>query len=77
MVPRTDHVVVVGLGQVRLRLCLLLRELGMPVLAIETNPDRDNVARAKNYGVPRGHRPGQQPLPAPAALAAPGARSPR
>jgi voltage-gated potassium channel Kch len=52
VVPRTDHVVVVGLGQVGLRLCLLLRELGVPVLAIESNPDRYNVARAKNYGIP-------------------------
>jgi voltage-gated potassium channel Kch len=52
VVPRTDHVVVIGLGQVGLRLCLLLRELGVPVLAIESNPDRYNVARAKNYGVP-------------------------
>jgi len=52
VVPRTDHVIVVGLGQVGLRLCLLLRELGVPVLAIESNPDRYNVARAKNYGIP-------------------------
>lgn len=52
VVPRTDHVVVVGLGQVGLRLCLLLRELGMPVLAVDSDPDRYNVARAKNYGLP-------------------------
>ena len=31
-VPRRDHVVVVGLGQVGLRLCLLLRECGVPVV---------------------------------------------
>ena len=30
-VPRRDHVVVVGLGQVGLRLCLLLRACGVPV----------------------------------------------
>jgi voltage-gated potassium channel Kch len=52
VVPRKDHVVVVGLGQVGLRLALLLRELGVPVLAVESNPDRYNVARAKNYGLP-------------------------
>jgi voltage-gated potassium channel Kch len=52
VVPRKDHVVVVGLGQVGLRLCLLLRELGMPVLAVESDPDRYNVARATNYGLP-------------------------
>lgn len=50
--PRYDHVVVVGLGQVGLRLCLLLRELGAPVLAIEVNADADYVARAKDYGIP-------------------------
>jgi Trk K+ transport system NAD-binding subunit len=31
---------------------VLLRELGVPVLAVESNPDRYNVARAKNYGLP-------------------------
>jgi voltage-gated potassium channel Kch len=50
--PRRDHVVVVGLGQVGLRLCLLLRELGAPVLAIESNPAADYVLRAKDYGIP-------------------------
>ena len=52
LVPRKDHVVVVGLGQVGLRLCLLLRELGVPVVAVEIDPDRYNVYRAKNYGIP-------------------------
>ncbi len=51
-VPRRDHVVVVGLGQVGLRLCLLLRELRVPVVAIEANPDHDYVLRAKHYGIP-------------------------
>jgi Trk K+ transport system NAD-binding subunit len=50
--PRRDHVIVVGLGQVGLRLCLLLRELGTPVLAIEVNRDADYVARAKDHGIP-------------------------
>jgi Trk K+ transport system NAD-binding subunit len=50
--PRRDHVVVVGLGQVGLRLCLLLRELGVPVVAVERDPGADNLARAKRYGVP-------------------------
>lgn len=52
VVPRKDHVVVVGLGDVGLRLCLLLREFGVPVIAVEKDPDRYNVARAKNYGLP-------------------------
>ncbi|MDQ3723953.1 MAG: NAD-binding protein, partial [Actinomycetota bacterium] len=50
--PRRDHVVVVGLGQVGLRLCLMLRELGVPVVAVERDPHADNVVRAKRYGVP-------------------------
>ena len=37
-VPRRDHVLVVGLGQVGSRLCELVRDLGIPVLAIEQNP---------------------------------------
>ena len=51
-VPRRDHVVVVGLGQVGLRLCLLLQELGIPVLAVEVDPDNPHVNRAKEYGIP-------------------------
>ena len=50
--PRRDHVVVVGLGQVGLRLCLMLQELGVPVVAVERDPQADNVARAKRYGIP-------------------------
>ena len=50
--PRRDHVIVVGLGQVGLRLCLALRELGVPVLGIEVNREADYVARAKDYGIP-------------------------
>ena len=51
-VPRRDHVVVVGLGQVGLRLCLLLRQLGVPVLAVEVDPENHHVNRAKDYGIP-------------------------
>jgi len=51
-VPRRDHVVVVGLGQLGLRLCLLLRELKVPVLAIEANPEHEHILRAKHYGIP-------------------------
>ncbi len=38
-VPRKGHVVVVGLGNVGLRLCLVLRDLGVRVLAVETDAD--------------------------------------
>jgi voltage-gated potassium channel Kch len=51
-VPRRDHVVVVGLGQVGLRLSLLLRQLGVPVVAIERDDEAPNVARAKEERVP-------------------------
>jgi hypothetical protein len=50
--PRRDHVVVVGLGQVGLRLCLMLRELDVPVVAVERDIQADNVVRAKRYGIP-------------------------
>jgi Trk K+ transport system NAD-binding subunit len=50
--PRKDHVVVVGLGQVGLRLCTTLQVLGVPVVAIEIDPDADNIRRARQYQVP-------------------------
>jgi Trk K+ transport system NAD-binding subunit len=51
-VPRRDHVVVVGLGQVGERLCELLRDLGVPVVAVERDPDAKNIARAKDRRLP-------------------------
>lgn len=51
-VPRRDHVVVVGLGQVGFRLCELLRDLGVPVVAIEVNAQAKNVPRAKDLHLP-------------------------
>lgn len=51
-VPRRDHVVVVGLGQVGQRLCELLRDLGVPVVAIEQDPGAKNIARAKDRRLP-------------------------
>lgn len=51
-IPRRDHVVVVGLGQVGLRLCTTLREAGVPVLAVERNRDAHNVRHAKELGIP-------------------------
>jgi voltage-gated potassium channel Kch len=51
-VPRRDHVIVVGLGQVGFRLCGLLRDLAIPVVAVERNRDARNVTRAKDHGVP-------------------------
>ena len=51
-VPRSDHVVVVGLGQVGLRLCMLLRECGISVVAIDDQPARENVGHARRLGLP-------------------------
>jgi Trk K+ transport system NAD-binding subunit len=51
-VPRSDHVVVAGLGQVGLRLCLLLRECGYSVVAIDDQPDGENVGLARRLGLP-------------------------
>jgi voltage-gated potassium channel Kch len=51
-VPRREHVVVVGLGQVGLRLCLLLRECQVPVVAVDTEAEGENVGFAKRAKLP-------------------------
>jgi voltage-gated potassium channel Kch len=51
-VPRRGHVVVVGLGQVGLRLCLVLRRCGIPVVAVEQDEDTEGVGRARELGLP-------------------------
>ena len=51
-VPRRDHVVVVGLGQVGLRLCLLLRRCGIGVVAIDDRETGENVGLARELGFP-------------------------
>jgi voltage-gated potassium channel Kch len=51
-VPRSEHVVVVGLGQVGLRLALLLRRCGIPVVAIDDREDGENVGHAKQLDLP-------------------------
>ncbi|MCA1694467.1 MAG: NAD-binding protein, partial [Actinobacteria bacterium] len=50
--PRRDHVVVVGLGQVGMRLCLVLRACGVPVIAIERDEDGELIGLAKTLGIP-------------------------
>ena len=72
-VPRRDHVVVVGLGQVGMRLCLLLRGCGDP-------GRRGRAGRGRRQHRPRsraraagGDRPRLRPLADGAAVAAPGA----
>jgi Trk K+ transport system NAD-binding subunit len=51
-VPRRDHVVVVGMGQVGLRLCLLLRRCGIGVVAVDNRADGENVGLAREAGLP-------------------------
>jgi Trk K+ transport system NAD-binding subunit len=51
-VPRRDHVVVIGMGQVGLRLCLLLRRCGIGVVAVDDRDDGENVGKAREEGLP-------------------------
>jgi hypothetical protein len=52
VVPRRDHVIVVGLGQVGLRLAALLRELGVGVVAVERRAEAPYLAFARRYAIP-------------------------
>ena len=45
-------VAILGPGQVGLRLCMMLHTLGVPVVAVEVDPQIDNVRRARQYNVP-------------------------
>ena len=51
-VPQSDHVIVVGLGQVGLRLCIALRETGLAVVAIDDQPEGEHVGQARRLGLP-------------------------
>ena len=51
-VPRRDHVVVVGLGQVGMRLCLLLRACRIPLVAVEADEEGERVGIAKELALP-------------------------
>ncbi|WP_412543241.1 NAD-binding protein [Longispora sp. K20-0274] len=50
--PVDGHVVVVGMGQVGLRLCLALKRLGIGVVAVERDPAADNLRIAKQSRIP-------------------------
>jgi hypothetical protein len=50
--PRSGHVIVVGLGQVGFRMCLEMRRLGVPPVAVEQDPDAPQVHLAKAAGIP-------------------------
>ncbi|MFE3493853.1 NAD-binding protein [Streptomyces sp. NPDC059175] len=51
-IPRHGHVIVVGLGQVGLRLSARLRDLGIKVVAVERNPGAGCVPLARSLGIP-------------------------
>ena len=51
-VPRRDHVVVIGLGQVGLCLSLLLRDGGVAVVCVDDREDGENVGKAREAGLP-------------------------
>jgi Trk K+ transport system NAD-binding subunit len=51
-VPRRDHVIVVGLGQVGLRLCMLLRECGVPVVGFDADENSETVGLARRLQIP-------------------------
>lgn len=52
VVPRTGHVIVVGMGQVGIRLAQELRALGVAVLGIERFPDASGLPLARDLGIP-------------------------
>ncbi len=51
-VPRRHHVVVVGLGKVGLRLCQLLRAVGVRVVGVDDQEDGEDVGIAREDGIP-------------------------
>ena len=51
-VPRRDHVVVVGMGQLGLRLCVLLRRCGIGIVAVDDREAGENVGLARELGFP-------------------------
>ena len=50
--PHAGHVIVVGLGQVGLRLCQELLRLGTPVTGVERNPSAPHLRIARTLGIP-------------------------
>ena len=70
-VPRRDHVVVVGSGQVGLRLCMLLRACQIPVVAIERDEEAETVGLAREMELAGGGGAGGGSLADAAPVAAP------
>jgi voltage-gated potassium channel Kch len=57
--PARDHVLLVGFGQVGFRLAESLRDRGVPVLAVERNPDAPCLRLARDAGIPVAIRRGE------------------
>jgi Trk K+ transport system NAD-binding subunit len=51
-IPVRDHVVVIGLGQVGLRLCAHLKTMGIRVLAVERDPLAPNLRHTRALRIP-------------------------
>ncbi|GAA2828501.1 NAD-binding protein [Kribbella solani] len=51
-VPRRDHVIVVGMGQLGVRLCELLLNLGVPVIGLERSRSARWLPVARGLGIP-------------------------
>jgi len=62
--PRANHVIVVGMGQVGIRLCTELRRRGVAVIGVERNPEAEQLrlARALKIPVVVGHGIDREPL---------------
>lgn len=52
VIPRTGHVIVVGMGQVGIRLAQELRALGVAVVGIERFPTASGLSLARDLGIP-------------------------
>jgi TrkA-N domain len=53
VLPRSGHVIVIGMGQVGLRLCRELTALGVDVVAVERNPAAENLRLVRALRIPR------------------------
>ena len=51
-VPKRQHVIVVGMGQVGIRLCVQLREHGIPVVGVERDDQAALLPLARRLGIP-------------------------
>jgi len=52
VLPRSGHVIVIGMGQVGLRLCRELSALGVDVVAVERNPAAENLRLVRALRIP-------------------------